>query len=242
VTNKSCSAASFRCPDFLGFLAARWQILRANLLAWRDSFRLSSHKGEKVFIDCGSNLGQGALFFSRYFRPREWRYVLIEPNPACHARLRRLAKEKLSHGGRPAQVIPRAAWISNGTRRLYGTQKGEAAVGASLKPGHNGGVSPRKGTEFISVPTFDFGQFLSSLFPRGGRHSAPCVVMKMDIEGAETTVLPHLLKRGTVQSLRALYVEWHSRYLGPGPRRKIGLQEAALMNSMKCLTLLREWH
>ena len=231
-----------RTPDFAGILAVRWELLRANLLAWWDSFRLSSHKGEKVFIDCGSNLGQGALFFSRFFRPREWRYVLIEPNPACHARLRRLAKEKLSHGGRPAQVIPRAAWISNGTRRLYGTQKGEAAVGASLNPGHNGGVASRKGTRFLIIPTFDLGQFLLGLFPRRSRRPAPCVVMKMDIEGAETTVLPHLLKSGSLQKLRALYVEWHSRYLVSGKRQRTRLQEVALMNSLNRHTLVRPWH
>lgn len=229
-------------PDVAGFLAVQWERMRASALAWWDSFRLRHAPGEKVFIDCGSNLGQGALFFSRFFSPRHWRYILIEPNPACHAALQQVARNRLTHRGRPAQVIPRAAWTSSGNRLFYGTGNGEAAVGASLNPSHNNGVHSVLKPQARRVPTFDLGRFLRSTFPQKPSRPNPCVVMKMDIEGAEIPVLNHLIKCGAIRRLQAVYVEWHSPYLRAGDREKVRRKELLLMRTLTRLTSARPWH
>lgn len=41
----------------------------------------NSQKG--LFIDCGSNLGQGFTFFKKYYPLDSFDYMLIEPNPYC---------------------------------------------------------------------------------------------------------------------------------------------------------------
>jgi len=238
----SLATRRFSCPDVAGYLAVCWERARANVLAWWDSFRLREAPGEKVFIDCGSNLGQGALFFSRFFSPRDWRYILIEPNPACHGTLRRVARQKLSHRGRPARIIPRAAWISSGERPLYGAGKGAADVGASLNPRHNSGVQPERKRVGHMVRTFDLGRFLRDTCSHHPSRPKPCVVLKMDIEGAEIPVLSHLIRRGAIRCLQALYVEWHSPYLRTAQREKVRQKECSLMKKLAGSTSARPWH
>jgi len=209
-------------------------------VSW-DSFVLNKQPGEKIFIDCGSNLGQGALFFSRFFSPRDWRYILIEPNPACHGTLRKVARQKLSHRGRPARVIPRAAWISSGERPLYGAGKGAADVGASLNPWHNSSVQPVRKRVGRMVRTFDFGRFLRDTCSQSPSRPKPCVVLKMDIEGAEIPVLQSLIRCGAIGCVKALYVEMHSHYLRTAERKKTKRMEDALMKALARLVPLRDW-
>lgn len=126
-----------RRPDATGFIRVRWQKLRLVAFARWDSWRLRNEPGEKIFLDCGSNFGQGALFFSRFFSPQDWKYILIEPNPACHPKLRRLARQRLSGRSQQGLLLPGAAWTQKGSRILYGADCGESSVGASLQPSHN---------------------------------------------------------------------------------------------------------
>ena len=66
--------------------------------------------------------------------------------------------------------------------------------------------------------------------------------MKMDIEGAETTVLPHLLKTAAARNVRALYVEWHSNYLLPKEKYRTGLREIRQKEALSLITTVRKWH
>lgn len=228
-------------PDMAGCIRARWQKLRLVGCALWDSWRLRNEPGEKIFIDCGSNLGQGALFFSRFFSPRNWKYILIEPNPACHKTLRRVARQKLSHRGSPAKIIPRAAWISSGERPFYGAEKGAVDVGASLNPLHNSGVQPVRKRVGRMVRTFDLGRFLRDTCFHNQSRPKLCIVLKMDIEGAEIPVLSHLIRSDTLNTLKVLYVEWHSKYLTGNRKMKESKNEKSLKMKASKLTKIRSW-
>ena len=43
-----------------------------------------NENSENLFVDVGSNLGQGFNFFKQYFITKNYDYLLIEPNPYCH--------------------------------------------------------------------------------------------------------------------------------------------------------------
>ena len=73
----------------------------------------SQVKGSKkgLFIDCGSNLGQGFSFFSKYFPLNKFDFILIEPNPYCEKELTRKINEKKSEGS--IQLINKAASVKD---------------------------------------------------------------------------------------------------------------------------------
>jgi len=230
-----------RRPDATGFIRVRWQKLRLAAFARWDSWRLRNEPGEKIFLDCGSNFGQGALFFSRFFSPQDWKYILIEPNPACHPKLRRLARQRLSGRSQQGLLLPGAAWTQKGNRILYGADCGESSVGASLQPSHNRAEGVRRGQRRLSVPTFDLSKILEKVGQKKKSGPAPCLVMKLDIEGSEIPVLSHLMKCGTLRLLQALYVEWHSSFLPSGHREKVRREEASLTRRLAQQTAVRDW-
>ena len=47
-----------------------------------------------LFIDCGSNLGQGFTFFEQYFPLKTFDYILVEPNPFCKEELIKKINQK----------------------------------------------------------------------------------------------------------------------------------------------------
>lgn len=43
----------------------------------------SGHSEKRLFIDMGSNLGQGFQYFSKFYNPNLFDFLLIEANPNC---------------------------------------------------------------------------------------------------------------------------------------------------------------
>jgi FkbM family methyltransferase len=62
----------------------------------------------------------------------------------------------------------------------------------------------------LIVPCFDFAAWLSVLTIGRLR-----VIVKMDVEGAEYTLLPHLIETGAIQWIKRLLIEWHRPPIGP---------------------------
>ena len=90
----------------------------------------------------------------------------------------------------------------------------------------------------VSVPTVDFATVLlgvRELLSRGGGsgdRKGGQIVMKMDLETEEYTVLPHLIRRSALCELDAVYVEWHPKLCGKNDP-KVG--HKALCNRTKHL-------
>jgi len=78
----------------------------------------------------------------------------------------------------------------------------ERRVGRTAKSDRDKAICDRPRAE--TVATIDLAAFVSKKMQQGDR-----VLMKMDIEGAEGTVLRHLLDSGVACHLEALYLEWH---------------------------------
>lgn len=56
------------------------------------------------------------------------------------------------------------------------------------------------------LPSVNFSKFLLQNFKE-----EDYVVVKMDIEGAEYEVIPHLVETGAYKLVDVLMVEWHSK-------------------------------
>lgn len=159
----------------------------------------------RLFVDCGSNVGQGYGFFTQYLRPDHYDAVLIEPNPHCVKTLRETLGDKNG-----IELIEGAAWTENTTLRLFGLvedERGETTQGASVVSDHNSGDYTSDQDAALDVPAFSFGELLerkASVYDH--------IVVKMDIESSEYEVLRNLLDTGTAKHITHLFIEFHSEY------------------------------
>lgn len=184
-----------------------------------------------LFIDMGSNLGQGFNFFSKYYVPGAWDYVFVEPNPYCVSRLRSLVAAKANqiqetifesaYKGKSLfnyQIIEAAVAGSDGTTLLYGLtedSRGQTSDGASINPEHNSEFYSSDPATALEVQSLAAGPFVQRL-----SEGRPCVVVKMDIEGSEYVALENMLSCGALDCVSRMYIEWHAKYFSKDLRSK----------------------
>ena len=176
------------------------------------------------FIDCGSNLGQGLTKFHEQFGILDDPGVKIfcfEPNPDID----------LNSVSLPSNVTfyQKAVWTTNTTlkfrrsKRVYDYKKRHENFGSDSKPGELTSVGCHldlddiiqemavpEVTDIVQVEAIDFCGFLDDL----RRDSPECEIsIKMDIEGAEFSVLRDMLKRSAFLNVTSLWVETHERFV-----------------------------
>lgn len=164
-----------------------------------------------LFVDCGSNVGQGYNFFRFFFSIKYFDAVLIEPNPNCAAILRKRypVSEKL-------RIIESAAWVKKDKLKFYGLvedQVGNTSTGASLLANHNSSFYKSEESMAIVVDAFSLSDWLTQ-----ESQSYDTIVMKMDIESSEYEVLQDLIDKKTVTHLEHLFIEFHSNYFAEQDR------------------------
>lgn len=198
----------------------------ANSLAYRTHYwgghaartaRVLSHaiaalprtqKQKGLFIDCGSNLGQGFTYFSRFYQPARYDYVLVEPNPNCLPTLQKVIARRAA--GTRSELIAMAASDKDGTVTFYGLAEGEGgktSEGGSIDPAHNSKYYKPSKEGSITVPTFALADLILEK-----AKSYSHIVLKLDVEGAEYGIIPHLIQTGALGKLGHLYVEFHAEY------------------------------
>lgn len=188
--------------------------------------------GKGAFLDFGSNYGQGIRYFTKLYPPDRYDYVLVEPNPACHASLERAATELRARGA-GAKVLPNAVWISNEKLRLSIPPLADDPT--SLGSSHM--VSDTAGLHSFEVQGLDVGVLIDEMASYGH------LVIKMDIEGAELEVLERIFSKASGLPYRlVLYVEFHSYYQEGAEKRASLVAERSLLNRIPENVVLREWH
>jgi len=133
-------------------------------------------------LDLGANIGLSQLYFLRE-HPDAW-ITALEPDPAL---FRVLQRNVIENGGGRATLMNRAAWNGPGRLRF----RADGADGGRVVAGEEGNT--------IEIEAID----TAALFDQG-----PFDVVKMDIEGAESVVLPAL--RPILVTLGLFIVEYHA--------------------------------
>lgn len=172
-----------------------------------------------LFIDCGSNLGQGFGQFVRHYPLARFDYVLIEPNPNCLPTLRDIVAQR----GGNIEILEQAAATRSGSVRFYGLERDPLSQGGSTLKDHNSRYYAAAEDQALEVPTFDLAEMVRS---RGAGYAA--IVLKLDIEGAEYEVLPHMIGQGVHRSLDAAYIEFHAQYMAEPQGARYRALEAAI--------------
>lgn len=173
--------------------------------------KISKKKCRGLFIDCGSNIGQGFVFFKKYYQLRHFDFILVEPNPNCVEILRSKFSNYISQS--LVDVIPKAASTNCKKKILYGLA-GESEEcnnlnqGASISEFHNTNYYKPDAENSITVESFSLSELL---FQKSEDYNF--IVLKLDIEGAEYDVLDNLIKSNAIKIPRIIYVEFHAKYM-----------------------------
>lgn len=156
--------------------------------------------GRKIFLDIGGWTGKSAEFFlANHPEAKQFKIFTFE----CDKRnIETIKSKKL-----PITLIEAAAWTYNGTvKYYYGNDDG----GTMYPTKKTGNISPAKSYDVRAV---DLAEFIRENFK-----SDDYIIMKLNCEGAEYELIPHLLAGDLIWWIDKWYVQWHWQ--------KIGLSEA----------------
>jgi FkbM family methyltransferase len=183
----------------------------------------TTKRSRGLYIDCGSNIGQGYRFFSRYYTPDRYDYVLIEPNQNCLAHLHALRSEKVT-----MEILAKAASVKDGYAELFGPPDlaDPTNQSCSIVSDHNGGLYRSQPFAPNLVETFSLSQMI-----RAKRELYDVIVLKLDVEGAEYEILDDMIRSGVHRDLFAAYVEFHSIKMQNSERRKKRVVEFKIMHA-----------
>lgn len=152
-----------------------------------------------VFLDCGSNIGQGYEYFNKMYGD-SWEYHLFEPNPNCC----RVLNER--YGERPNVKIFNNAVYTN-TDEVEFKFATELCHGGTIVEDHNTAIN----TNYVhktKVKCVDIDTYINQLVSEG-----KTVVLKLDVECAEYAIMDKLIQTGTIFKLSKIYCEYHSMYV-----------------------------
>jgi FkbM family methyltransferase len=170
--------------------------------------KLHGQNKKGLFLDLGSNLGQGFSFFKSYYRLRYFDYVLFEPNSNCATFLRRYPFTRVDKSS-SVQLYQVAASAQNGTLKFYGIN--EHAGGAYSQAGSINRDHNCHEELFAQDQKYDIVESRRlSDFLLDSKLGYDTVVVKMDIEGGEYDVVADLLKTDAIDRVSKIYIEFHA--------------------------------
>ena len=241
-STSSSSAAPQQPPPLLSRLPPGLSALARSAssdLAMIDAL-FRKHGCRHAYLDVGTNIGvqirklfephkyPGAEvlpIFANLFGPQRCKVcaIGIEPNPRHTLRLNML-QARLNRLGAPVLILTgTAAATHSGVLRLSRASKAKDKwqdVGASAAPSQgnfllssNNSSSKNDAKSQVLVKALDLADLVSLVTSRikeqqkGGK-----LLMKLDVEGTEYTLLPHLALKKHLCSIDLLFIEWHERY------------------------------
>ncbi len=178
-------------------------IRKLRAVLWNRSAKKKIDQSHRIFatlgpgdvaIDCGANVGNVTEVMARGGAEVH----AFEPNPhAFQALQQRFAENPRVH------CYNQGVWKEPGTLRLHMHENAESdqvhwSTGSSFLDYKSNVQRDR----FWEVEVVDLAAFIKDL----GR---PVKILKMDIEGAECEVLPHLLDLGIHRTIQSILVETH---------------------------------
>jgi len=201
---------------------------------------IQNHVEKRLFIDMGSNLGQGFQYFSKFYSPNLFDFLFFEANPNCidqlESNIRNLYEENKWSGKK--EIINAAISNADGTVKLYGLvedQRGKLSDGASTIKDHNSIYYEACEHQAIEVPSINISELIKKY-----TNEYSTIIVKMDIESSEYDSLEDLISTNTINDITHLYVEWHSQYYSENKKSEILEREKNLKNILA--NKLTNWH
>jgi FkbM family methyltransferase len=220
----------FRPMNYYRFFLWRTKILQISFHSRIARRKINSSGQRGLFLDCGSNVGQGFEFFRRYYPNNLYDYILFEPNPYCFRVLNDKYSGLESEGVHLKNV---AVGVENTEVDFYGLEDekgGLYSVGGSTLQEHNSKIHEKSNHASLRVPSIHFPDFLVDVLQR---NDYSYVILKLDIEGGEYLVLESLVKANLISRFETIYVEFHSQYMNEKFRKIYSAKEKKFMQAAK---------
>lgn len=155
-------------------------------------FELCNLTNESIFIDLGANIGQQVS----YLKGKKIKTFAFEPHPIIFKKL-----EECAGKDEYIELHQKAAWIKDQKANLFFKHTPEEINGGASLIVEKTNIY--RGAAF-EIETIDFSKFLTEL-------DKEIEVLKIDIEGSEYHLIEHLIKNGTINYCKNLFVEDHER-------------------------------
>ncbi len=169
-------------------------------------YAFDAGRPDPAILDLGANVGMSCAFFKHLYPAA--RITAFEADPELAEVLR---GNLASLGHEDIEIVAKAAWVENTTLHFAANGLGGGRVAANA-PGGVGSGGTSAGS--IEVPAIDIAAWLEN--QRLANRSFDLI--KMDIEGAERTLLPHAIE--AFARAPRLVFEYHSE---PGDAQDLGL-------------------
>ena len=181
----------------------------------------------KIFIDCGANLGQGYDRLNTKYDLSNYKIIMFDIIPNACAALKDCYPQ--------ATILNNGVWNKNEEREIKiegADMGGVSAVGHEsniLQELHNISESGKRFTwEKIQLKCIDFSEFLTSL-------KDEYLFVKFDIEGAEYEVIDRLIETDTLKYINAINIEWHPQLRKDSVKEISYYDQAFLQNNIEIL-------
>lgn len=179
----------------------------------------------EVFIDCGTNLCQGLNQIMKLHKMDEsWIIYSFEVNPIT---FNSFDKSRFPF----VKFINKGVWSEDCVKDLtvelvtgkYSEYDGEFLLNKNQIYEKTGGSSNILGQDwikpdyipeenityqYVSVECINLSKFISDNFDKTDH-----IILKLDVEGAEYTILEKMLEDETIEYISEIYVEWHQGLL-----------------------------
>tara|TARA_B100000989_G_scaffold133059_1_gene98836 strand:+ start:2285 stop:2983 length:699 start_codon:yes stop_codon:yes gene_type:complete len=209
-------------------LAKKLKILVTNLMCIYLNFFVILKNDKNLFIDLGTNLGQGFNLFSKHFRSSKFDYLLVEANPNLKSHLSKLINKI---GKDKIQLINKAAFVHNGKINLYGLvedHRGKISDGASIIKDHASLLYDANEENATEIECFRFVEKLKELKIYDN------IIIKMDIEGSEYAVLNDIIDNiNEIKNITHIFVEFHAKFVADKYKSNYFNKEKELINRLK---------
>jgi FkbM family methyltransferase len=173
----------------------------------------------RVFLDCGSNLGQGFEHFRNQFGTTNITYELFEPNPRCFSILQ--SKYAELHY---VKLHNCAVSTQDGQTSFYFNT--EFDVGGTIIKDHN---SQYYNTQTCSKQVYV--RLVNLIHIIDQLHEARAqIYIKLDIESAEYDILSTLMHTGNFHKVSHMWCEFHSQYMKDPERMMYQQLELEILN------------
>jgi len=147
-------------------------------------------------VDLGANDGCSIVKFEKMLHHNKitnYRIYSFEPNPFFKDILQKKEKNNI-------KIFHKMAGTKNKLSQLYLSQHGNDGSSIYSDKTTNG-VSKEL---YVNVEEIDINEFIE-LLPNDEE-----LWVKMDIEGAEYDIIPHLHNNNSLKKINKLYIEWHN--------------------------------